>query len=68
MIKSEPITKQEPNKMDSSPNVNVVTSQQVPQQPLALHPKDMQTYTSIYQRHPISLAPQQLSREEELRR
>uniref|UniRef100_A0A1A9WQF4 C2H2-type domain-containing protein n=1 Tax=Glossina brevipalpis TaxID=37001 RepID=A0A1A9WQF4_9MUSC len=68
MIKSEPITKQEPNKMESAPNVNVVTSQQVPQQPLALHPKDMQTYTSIYQRHPISLAPQQLSREEELRR
>lgn len=45
---------------------------QQPQQPHALHPKDLQglgTYPNIYQRHPMTLAAQQhLSREEELRR
>jgi len=41
-----------------------------PQQPHALHPKDLQAlgaYPAIYQRHSINLAVQQ-AREEELRR
>ncbi|XP_036332648.1 mucin-19 [Rhagoletis pomonella] len=81
LIKSEPMAKQE-IKQEHNPNAQSQQQQQQPpqqqqqqqqpQQPHALHPKDLQglgTYPNIYQRHPMSLAAQQhLSREEELRR
>ncbi|XP_017466184.1 PREDICTED: mucin-19 [Rhagoletis zephyria] len=83
LIKSEPMAKQE-IKQEHNSNAQSQQQQQQqqqppqqqqqqqPQQPHALHPKDLQglgTYPNIYQRHPMSLAAQQhLSREEELRR
>lgn len=42
-----------------------------PQQPHALHPKDLQAlgaYPAIYQRHSMNLAAVQQARDEELRR
>lgn len=81
IIKSEPmVVKQEggggggsgANKMDSvvSSVANSIASQPIPpQQPLAMHPKDVQSYANLYQRHPMALGPPQpLSREEDLRR
>ncbi|XP_067633114.1 zinc finger protein 608 isoform X2 [Eurosta solidaginis] len=79
LIKSEPMTKQEikqeHNSGSQSQQQQPPQQQQqsvAPQQPHALHPKDLQglgTYPNIYQRHPMTLATQQhLSREEELRR
>lgn len=72
IIKSEPmVVKQEGGvKMDSVGSANNVTPQPVPpQQPLAMHPKDVQPYANLYQRHPMGLGPPQpLSREEDLRR
>ncbi|XP_036232973.2 zinc finger protein 608 isoform X2 [Bactrocera oleae] len=79
-IKSEPMTKQEikqehnpvPQSQQQQQQPPQQQQQQQPQQPHALHPKDLQSlgsYPNIYQRHPMSLAAQQhLSREEELRR
>uniref|UniRef100_T1P8F5 C2H2-type domain-containing protein n=1 Tax=Musca domestica TaxID=7370 RepID=T1P8F5_MUSDO len=48
---------------------NISTAAQIPQMPL--HSKEMQgmgPYSNIYQRHPMTLNSQQMSREEELRR
>lgn len=75
IIKSEPmIVKQEGGglKMESVSSANSVVTQPQPvppQQPLAMHPKDVQSYANLYQRHPMGLGPPQpLSREEDLRR
>ncbi|XP_053966394.1 mucin-2 isoform X1 [Anastrepha ludens] len=75
LIKSEPMAKQE-IKQEHNPGAQPQQQQppqqqQQPQQPHALHPKDLQglgSYPNIYQRHPMTLAAQHLSREEELRR
>lgn len=68
LIKSEPMIKQE---IKQEPNIPQQQQQQ-PQQHL-VHPKDLPVqslgaYPGLYQRHPISLAQQHLSRDEDLRR
>ncbi|XP_073847809.1 scribbler isoform X2 [Musca autumnalis] len=64
-VKSEGIPKTENLKAESA-NMNSSQISQIPS-----HNKDMQgmgSYSNIYQRHPMALSSQQLSREEELRR